>query len=73
LITPPQPGQWYVTLPAEAHPYSGCRAGPFATDADARAWLLALPFIRGAVVWEQAPGAGIDPMPKVREKEADEW
>lgn len=52
-MTNPHPGTWYVTLPPEAAPYAGRSAGPFATEADAVAWLWALPFIRGAVVWER--------------------
>jgi hypothetical protein len=48
------PGPWYVTLPPEARPYAGHHAGPFPSEADARAWLKSVPFIRGARVWRAA-------------------
>ena len=54
LTTHPRPDQWYVTLPPEARPYAGQLVGPFDTEPEARAWLLSVPFIRGALVWRSS-------------------
>ena len=40
-----RPGLWYVSIDTAMSPYVRPFGGPFATEREARDWLLSLPFI----------------------------
>jgi hypothetical protein len=48
------PGKWYVSVPAPENYYTSSLGGPFDTEREARDWLLCLPAILGAAIWQCA-------------------
>ncbi len=61
------PGKWYVQFDAEPYALMCRSGGPFDSEDEAREWLLSLPLIKGASVWQCPPGQWWPPPVKSRE------